>query len=65
MPHKGIPPSQPLGDYADELLAMVAHELRRPLTGLLGALATLQQRDHSLSTLQQQELLSTARRQGE
>jgi signal transduction histidine kinase len=65
MPHRGIPPTQPPGDRADELLAMVAHELRRPLTALLGALATLQQRGQALSTLQQQELLGMAYRQGE
>ncbi len=65
MPHKPIPRKQPTGDHAEELLAMVAHELRRPLTALLGALATLQHRDQALSTLQQQELLGMARRQGE
>jgi two-component system sensor histidine kinase KdpD len=65
MPHKRIPPTQPPGDHADELLAIVAHELRRPLTALLGALATLQQRDQALSVLQQQELLAMAHRQGE
>jgi signal transduction histidine kinase len=48
----------------EELLATVAHELRRPLTALLGALATLQQRGPALSAAQQQELLSIARRQG-
>jgi two-component system, OmpR family, sensor histidine kinase KdpD len=40
-------------------------KLRRPLTALLGALATLQQRGQGLSGLQQQELLGMARRQGE
>ena len=34
---RGQPPST---DRAQELLAMVAHELRRPLTAVLGALAT-------------------------
>jgi len=63
MPHQPIPPTQPPGDHADELLAMVAHELRRPLTALLGALATLQQRDQALSVAQQHELLGMARRQ--
>jgi two-component system OmpR family sensor kinase len=63
MPHQPIPP--PPGDHTDELLAMVAHELRRPLTALLGALATLQHRDQALSARQQQELLGMARRQGE
>jgi two-component system, OmpR family, sensor kinase len=65
MPHKPIPHEQPPGDHAEELLAMVAHELRQPLTALLGALATIQQHDQALSALQQQELLGMARRQGE
>jgi len=65
MPHKPIPRTPPLGDHVDELLAILAHELRRPLTALLGALATLQQRDQALSFHQQQELLGMARRQGE
>jgi signal transduction histidine kinase len=65
MPHKPIPPAPPPGDHTDELLAILAHELRRPLTALLGALATLQQRDQALSVAQQQELLGMARRQGE
>jgi signal transduction histidine kinase len=65
MPHQPIPREQPPGDLAEELLAMVAHELRRPLTALLGALATLQQRGQALSPLQQEELLAMARRQGE
>ena len=65
MPDQPIPGEQPPGDQAEELLAMVAHELRRPLTGLLGALATLQQRTQALSILQQQELLGMAHRQGE
>jgi signal transduction histidine kinase len=64
MPHKPIPPTQPPGDHAEELLAIVAHELRRPLTALLAALATLQQHDRALSALQQQELLGLARQQG-
>jgi signal transduction histidine kinase len=65
MPHKRIPRTPPGGDPAEELLAILAHELRRPLTALLGALATLQQRHHALSMLQQQELLGMAHRQGE
>jgi signal transduction histidine kinase len=65
MPHKPIPRTQPPADHADELLAIVAHELRRPLTALLGALATLQHRDQALSVLQRQDLLEMARRQGE
>ena len=43
---------------------MIAHELRRPLTALLGALATVQQRGPALATAQQQELLGIAHRQG-
>ena len=43
----------------------MAHELRRPLTAVLGALATLQHRQQELSSSQQQELLAIARRQGE
>ena len=45
-------------------MATAAHELRRPLTALLGALATLQQRGPALSVAQQQGLLAMARRQG-
>jgi signal transduction histidine kinase len=44
---------------------MVAHELRQPLTALLGALTTLYQRPQALSVPQQQELLGMAHRQGE
>jgi signal transduction histidine kinase len=51
-------------DQLEELVATVAHELRRPLTALLGALATVQQRGPALSVAQQQELLTMARRQG-
>jgi len=65
MPHQPIPREQPTDEPAEELLAMVAHELRRPLTAMLGALATVQHRQQALSTLQQQELLGMARRQGE
>jgi two-component system, OmpR family, sensor histidine kinase KdpD len=65
MPHQPIPRTPPGGEPAEELLAILAHELRRPLTALLGALATLRQRDHALSVLQQQELLGIAHRQGE
>jgi two-component system OmpR family sensor kinase len=65
MSHQPIPGDQPPGDQAEELLAMVAHELRRPLTAMLGALATLQQRIQALSVLQQQELLGMTRRQAE
>jgi two-component system, OmpR family, sensor kinase len=65
MPHQPIPRTPPGGEPAEELLAILAHELRRPLTALLGALATLQQRHHALSVRQQQELLGIAHRQGE
>jgi two-component system, OmpR family, sensor kinase len=64
MPHQRIP-HPPAGGPTEELLAILAHELRRPLTAMLGALATLQQRHRALSVLQQQELLGIARRQGE
>jgi signal transduction histidine kinase len=60
-PGRTPPPRQ---DQVEELLATVAHELRRPLTALLGALATVQQRGPALSAAQQQELLAMARRQG-
>ena len=53
-PGRTPPPRQ---DQVEELLATVAHELRRPLTALLGALATVQQRGPALSAAQQQELL--------
>jgi signal transduction histidine kinase len=65
MPHKPTGGEQPPGERADELLAIVAHELRRPLTALLGALATLQHRGQALSIPQQSELVGMARRQGE
>jgi len=65
MPHKPTGGEQPPCERADELLAIVAHELRRPLTALLGALATLQQRGQALSIPQQDELVGMARRQGE
>ena len=65
MPHKPTGGEQPPGERADELLAIVAHELRRPLAALLGALATLQLRGQVLSIPQQDELVGMARRQGE
>jgi two-component system, OmpR family, sensor kinase len=65
MPHPPLPGEQPPGEHAEELLAMVAHELRQPLTALLGALMTLQHRTQALSGAQQQELLGMANRQGE
>ena len=51
-------------ERVEELVATAAHKLRRPLTALLGALATLQQRGPALSIAQQQGLLAMARRQG-
>ena len=66
MPHQRIPhPPVAAGELAEELLAILAHELRRPLAAMLGALATLQQRHRALSVLQQQELLGIARRLGQ
>jgi two-component system, OmpR family, sensor kinase len=65
MPHQPTGGEQPPDERADELLAIAAHELRRPLTALLGALATLQQRGQALSTPQQGELVAIAHRQGE
>jgi two-component system, OmpR family, sensor kinase len=65
MPHQPRPGEPPPGAPAEELLAMVAHELRQPLTALLGALTTLDQRRQALSVPQQQELLGMAHRQGE
>jgi two-component system, OmpR family, sensor kinase len=65
MPHPSLPGEQPPAEHAEELLAILAHELRRPLTALLGALLTLQHRTQALSDAQQQELLGMARRQGE
>ena len=65
MPHQPRPGELSRGAPAEELLAMVAHELRQPLTALLGALATLHQHPQALSVPQQQELLRMAHRQGE
>ena len=65
MPRQPIPRIPPRGEETQELLAILAHELRRPLAAMLGALATLQQRHRALSVLQQQELLDIASRQGE
>jgi hypothetical protein len=64
MPRQPNPGEQPPDAAAEELLAMVAHELRRPLTALLGALAIVQQRGAALPPAQQRELLAIARRQG-
>ena len=65
MPHQPLPGEQPPAEHAEELLAVVAHELRQPLTALLGALMTLQHHPQALSGSQQQELLGMAHRQGE
>jgi two-component system, OmpR family, sensor kinase len=65
MPHRPLPGEQPPGEHAAELLAILAHELRQPLTALRGALLTLQHRTQALSGAQQQELLGMAHRQGE
>jgi His Kinase A (phospho-acceptor) domain/Histidine kinase-, DNA gyrase B-, and HSP90-like ATPase len=65
MPHPPLPGEQPPGEHAEELLAILAHELRQPLTALRGALLTLQHRTQPLSGAQQQELLEMANRQGE
>jgi signal transduction histidine kinase len=66
-PIRRLPPGSTIPsrqDRVEELLATVVHELRRPLTALLGALATVQQRGPALPAAQQQELLAMARRQG-
>src|SRR4029453_2356101 len=57
MPPQPLPGEHPPAEHAEELLAMVAHELRQPLTALLGALMTLQHHTQALSRPQQQELL--------
>ena len=49
MPHQPLPGEQPPGEHAEELLAILAHELRQPLTALLGALMTLQHHTQALS----------------
>ena len=64
MPNQPPGDQPPAADRTEELLAMVAHELRRPLTALLGALITVQQRGPSLPATQQHELLGIALRQG-
>jgi signal transduction histidine kinase len=65
MPNQGPGGQPPPADQAQELLAMVAHELRRPLTAVRGALATVRHRGHALPASQQQELLGIAHRQAE
>jgi signal transduction histidine kinase len=62
MPTKPTPTGgeQPPSERPDDLLAMLAHELRRPLTALLGALATLKHRGPALSAPQHATLLAIA-----
>jgi len=46
------------------LLATVSHELRTPLAGVLGAIATLEQRGHLLTPELRSEFVAMAARQG-
>ncbi len=48
----------------ENLLAAVSHELRTPLAGVLGAIATLDQRGHLLTPELRCELIGMAARQG-
>ena len=48
----------------ENLLAAVSHELRTPLAGVLGAIATLEQRGHLLSPDLRGEFVAMASRQG-
>jgi signal transduction histidine kinase len=48
----------------ENLLATVSHELRTPLAGVLGSIATLEQRGHMLSPELRHELVGIAARQG-
>jgi len=48
----------------ENLLAAVSHELRTPLAGVLGAIATLEQRGHLLSPELRGEFVAMASRQG-
>jgi signal transduction histidine kinase len=50
---------------AEALLATVSHELRAPLTVVLGSLGTLTTRDALLAPEQRRELVAIAARQGE
>jgi len=59
------PPPQASHDQLNELLATIAHELRRPLAALLGILATLQHRGDALPPGDRDELFAVARRQGD
>src|SRR6266566_3333934 len=47
-------------DDALRVLAMVAHELRSPLAGITGTLATLRQRSQQLTQAEREELLGLA-----
>ncbi len=55
-----MPPSPTGPDDPLRVLAMVAHELRSPLAGITGTLATLQQRSKQLSPAERKELLGLA-----
>jgi signal transduction histidine kinase len=56
-----MPPSRPTGpDGTLRVLAMVAHELRSPLAGIIGTLITLRQRKQQLSEPEREELLGLA-----
>jgi signal transduction histidine kinase len=48
----------------ENLLATVSHELRTPLAGMLGAIATLEQRGHLLTPELREEFVTMAGRQG-
>ena len=48
----------------ENLLATVSHELRTPLAGVLGAIATLEQRSHLLTPELRNEFVAMAARQG-
>src|SRR6266508_1913167 len=55
-----MPPSPTGPDDPLRVLAMVAHELRSPLAGITGTLATVQQRSKQLSPAEREELLGLA-----
>ena len=48
-----------------ELLAIVSHELRGPLSGILGVLTTLHRRGEALRPAQREELITLAQQQGD
>lgn len=54
------PPSATGPEDPLRVLAMVAHELRSPLAGITGTLATLRQRSQQLSPAEREELLGLA-----